>query len=400
MSHLSHYIQEERKAELLYWLSGDYNSFCHKKRKIYEAASKQEAEEIKQTRKTDRRQIPGRYQNHLKYVGDLELAFLIEKEEKELRSVRKQLDRPEYARRLQSLICLRNQYAETAGFEHYLDYKYALWGIDRELFRKVAARQRQAEKTDMAQLKSWLVPLSKDDRLDIKNQSALLRRLDQCWNLNLQKIQIHDQNLPAFYIGACVPVDIPDEVHVLVNRHPGLSGFSVFLHEIGHAFYYSNIVSGDIYGQKEPFNLIMEETVALLFENQVYTHEFLSDFLDIEQGMWFQKANSQLNYLLCCAAFEEAVYGKTNPDFDEEWKKACACVGEEEGDGWTKPHFFVSNPGYFTAYFIAGFLAKEIPSYVNGDSRDLLRFIKHEICNPGANLEYDRFLDRILDRVL
>ena len=112
--------------------------------------------------------------------------------------------------------------------------------------------------------------------------------------------------------------------------------------------------------------------------------------------MWLPKAEFQLDYLLCCAEFEERIYRKADPDFDAEWKAACAFTGEEEGDGWTKPHFFVSNPGYFAAYFIAAFLAKETYRYADRESRDLFDFIRNEICSPGGALAYEAFLEKVL----
>jgi len=386
------YLQEERKAELQYWLSGDYESFCGKKKEIYLAAGKA----IKDAGHTSHRHSPGGYRNELKYAGDLELAFRIETEEKKFRSVRKQLPAPEYAKWLQKLVRLRNQYARTAGFENYLDYRYALWGIGGDVFARAASRQRKAEKTDSMELRRWLGEVSADHRLAVENQRALFREIDECWNLNGSGIQIHDEDLPGFYIGACVPVSIPDDIHVLINRRPGLSGFSVFMHEIGHGFYYTNIAAPDIHGRREPFNLIMEETVALLFENQVYTDGFSREFLHTDRGMWLPKAEFQLDYLLCCAEFEERIYRKADPDFDAEWKAACAFTGEEEGDGWTKPHFFVSNPGYFAAYFIAAFLAKETYRYADRESRDLFDFIRNEICSPGGALAYEAFLEKVL----
>ena len=241
-----------------------------------------------------------------------------------------------------------------------------------------------------------LSEIATDGLLDAGNQNILLKQVSDYWDLNLDCIQIHDRNLPEFYIGACVPIHIPDEVHVLINKVSGLSGFSVFMHEMGHAFYYSNIMGKDINGKREPFNLIMEETIALVFENQVYTKEFLTHFLGIDKNMWFLKANAQLSYLLCCARFEENIYKVEKPDFDKEWKRACDLVGEPEREGWIKPHFFVSNPGYFAAYFIAGYLAGQIYLYANKDSSYLFDFLKNEICRPGIKLQYDLLLDKIL----
>ena len=105
------YLREEREAELQYWLTGDYDSFCDKKREIYLAAAKAGDCAFGDSAPGHR---PGRYRNELKYAGDLELAFLIEKEEKKFRSVRKQLPVPEYAKWLHELIRLRNGYARTA----------------------------------------------------------------------------------------------------------------------------------------------------------------------------------------------------------------------------------------------------------------------------------------------
>ena len=386
---INSFIQEERKAELQYWLTGDSDSFSREKRNIYILAGKKHFTEEKQE------PARGMYRDELKYAGDLELAFQIEREEKQFRSVRKQLNERDYGQRLRRLIHLRNQYARTAGFENYLDYKYALWGIEPAVLNKAAARQLMAEKTDITQLKNWLMNVTKDERLAARNQRKLLKQIDMGWNLNLERIQIHDKHLPEFYIGACVPVCIPDDIHVLINMQPGLSGFSVFMHEMGHAFYYNNITSEDIYGRKEPFNLIMEETVALLFENQVYTENFLTEFLNIHEDMWPLKANGQLNYLLSCAEFEEKVYRAVDFDFDREWEAACALTGERGDAGWTRPHFFISNPGYFAAYFIAGFLAKEVYLYADRTGQNLFEFMRNEICRPGRNLRYDILLNKI-----
>lgn len=41
---------------------------------------------------------------------------------------------------------------------------------------------------------------------------------------------------------------------MLINKESGLSGFSVFMHEIGHAFYDSNIKGQDANRKREPFN--------------------------------------------------------------------------------------------------------------------------------------------------
>lgn len=389
MNGMNYFIQEERKAEFLYWRNGDYNSYFNKKKELYRMAGNSFCKE---------RQNPvgGVYQNDIKYAGDLELAFLIDREEKEFRYVRKRLNRHEYGERLQKLICHRNQYAKTAGYGNYLDYKYDLWGIEDTVLNRVSAKHTGRPRTDMMQLKKMLSEISTNALLYAENQNTLLKQVSDYWNLNLDNIHIHDKDLPEFYIGACVPISIPDDVHVLMNKVSGLSGFSVFMHEIGHAFYYSNIAEEDINGKREPFNLIVEETIALIFENQVYTKDFLTCFLGIDKDMWFLKANAQLSYLLCCARFEENIYKTETPDFDKEWKKACDLVGEPEGEGWIKPHFFVSNPGYFAAYFIAGYLAGQIYLYANKDSSYLFDFLKNEICRPGIKLQYDLLLDKIL----
>ncbi len=390
MNSVECYIQEEHKGELQYWLSGDYESFCNKKKEIYMKAKKSKFGKEKQEH------ICGMYHNELKYSGDLELAFLIEKEEKKVRNVRKQLSKQEYSEQLLNLIHLRNQYAKTAGFENYLDYKYDLWGIEYDILNKVAVKQQVMKKNDITCLEERFIKILRNALFDVKNQTFLLKQVDECWNLNLRDIHIHDKNLPGFYIGACVPISIPDDIHVLINKQPGLSGFSVFMHEIGHAYYYKNMISEDSYGKKIPFNLIIEETVALLFENQVFSEKFIARFLDIEMDMWSWKANMQLNYLLCCTKFEESIYKKSVIDFDKEWENACVFMGKHEKEGWIKPHFFVSNPGYFAAYYIAAFLAREIYLQIDREGQDLICFIKNDICSIGTKIQYNKLLDKIL----
>ena len=87
-----------------------------------------------------------------------------------------------------------------------------------DVFARAASRQRKAEKTDSMELRRWLGEVSADRRLAVENQRALFREIDECWNLNGSGIQIHDEDLPGFYIGACVPVSIPESIGLFCQK--------------------------------------------------------------------------------------------------------------------------------------------------------------------------------------
>ena len=385
---------EARREELNYRLTGDFERLCGRNfeinKKIKELVNGSDRQNVLQKHN---------YNNILIYVGDLELKYNIEMKEKCFRNIRKQIPKKEYEERLRELVILRNEFAKTAGFHNYLEYKYSMWGIDKGILANKMDKTYTElfGVTDSLEYILHIKELNSLSKLNDKNQIQLLEQMLDIWRLELKrdKVKIHTDNLPQFYIGACIPLSIPEDIHVLMNLQSGLSGFAVFMHEIGHAYYYSNISNCLSVEDQRPSNLIVEEGVALLFENLVYTSYTTKKLLGIELDVYEKLIDTFAMYQMCCIEFEERIYKEPYSEFDLVWKELRRNYEFEQKSDWCTPHFFVSEPGYFAAYFLGNRLAKDIYSYVKRNNIGINDFLIEYICSVGGNMQFDKLLKEI-----
>lgn len=385
---------EIQKEELNYRLTGDFEKLCKKTFQVNKLVS----ESIKPYN-IEGILCTNKYNNILKYVGDQELRNTISLRERDFRNVRKQISKADYEERLRGLVVLRNQFAITAGFRDYLEYKYLLWGVDNQLLKNkiskvyVELSGQPSSSEFYLQLKEFneMAEMKKEEQRKLLDQVLSIWRLD----IEMSKINIHTENLPDFYIGACVPISIPEEIHVLVNLRSGLSGFSVFMHEIGHAYYYSHISDKLFDEERNAYNLILEEGVARLFENLAYAPQTLKSLFGKETDIYTDIANAFSMYQMCCIEFEELIYKEPSCEFDKAWEKLRKKYLLNEEKSWTSPHFFVSEPGYFAAYFLGGCWANDVYRYVVNNNININDFLLKYVCTKGQEIDYEHLLSLI-----
>lgn len=374
--------QKIQKEELHYRLTGEYEKLGKLK-----SEAGQEIRRKMQEEKWTPQIKPSRYNDELKYVGDEAILNHIFEEEVQFRKVRKQLDQSTYQERLQKLVRMRNDFAETSGFQNYLDYRYALWGVDREfLASKMQTVAEELGDADyIGELRNGLKELGSKGCFSVAGQMEQLRKTLQLFGADLpwERVIFHTENLPAFYMGACVPVSIPEEIHVLVNPVAGLSGFSMLMHETGHAFYYSNT---------KPYNLILEEGVALFFENLVYTEAFLKSQIGFDKDLFLCKANAFLPFQICCNEFEQVIYENPQADYAEVWQEMKNRYLKNGRENFTDPHFFVSEPGYFAAYFLGGCLARDMYLHMQNEPQDKIgELLLQKVCSQEGQINLSCF---------
>lgn len=392
MEILKKYYVEEQRAELEYLCSGDADLYCRKKEEIRQAA--RTAVDLSQFRHVQKSQ----YNLTLNYVGNQSLLHQIDCIEKQFLPIRKTVSKEEYQEQFQKLFRLRNQFAKSAGFADYLEYQYTLLGIDAEILDQIletTVRHHYSEKSLLREkIQQWRHSVC----LQPENQIALLKKVLDYFNLQIawEKVQIHHENLPQFYIGNCISINVPDEIHVLINKVAGLSGFSILMHEIGHAYYYNNIRQSGPEWADRPYNAVVEEFVALVFEDLVYSAQFLGTFLDSDEDLLSDKLNFQMNYLCCCALFEKNIYSKDMPDFDREWEMACEKFSVSRDKEWRSPHFFISYPGFFAVDVMAGFLTKRFYEQIGNDYTAINNYLQKQICEPGFHLDFYRVIRQLI----
>jgi Zn-dependent M32 family carboxypeptidase len=384
---------ELRKAELLYRLNGDISQFCNQTKSLTKQAKKiiSESNHIIKPKENV-------YNDFLNYQGDLEIKSIIENQENDFRNVRKYISKDEYEKRLKKLILLRNEYANTVGFDDFISYKYSLFGISTSILDKKIKETKCPAQVNTNYIKNIIKNFRTRPELYETRQLSLLKKLLEFWKLDLKwrNISIHTTNLPPFYVGACVALSIPNDIHVLMNLQPGLSGFAVFLHEVGHAYYYNHI-DIDIYNPTTPphaYNLVVEEALAILFENLAYNRRTIEYLFQEEMDLYMDISEIFLPYYLVCITFEEYIYHNSEADFENVWCKLCTKYNVSHKD-WTAPHFFVSNPGYFAAYFLGNRLADSLYKYIQKNNIELNSFLINSICKHGINLNYTGLLKKI-----
>jgi hypothetical protein len=67
---------------------------------------------------------------------------------------------------------------------------------------------------------------------------------------------------------------------------------------------------------------------------------------------------------------------------------------------WSNPHFFVSAPGYFSAYILGEFFARDLKNYFIKDNGKLFSnkvgsFLLDKIFKDGRNLDIEKLLSII-----
>ncbi len=388
---LKKYEEEQIKEEYLYRRTGSSESISGT-----EGSTLQRIRNIIERESISSETLPHQYNKELHLWGDQLLLKEIREYEKSFREIRKKISKAEYVKMLNYLVKMRNRFAASLGYTNYLEYQYEVDGMDRKLrdicFRKLTIPSLMEQENFRKQFGE----LRLKPEFEVSNQLELVHLCSELTGLDLinDKISLISSGLPEFYLGACIPYHIPDDIRVLVNMQGSLGGFAMLMHELGHGVYYSNIDNKKD-ETRTPYNLFLEEAVALFFENMVFGKEFLGAVFDKEIKLINYKINSALQYQKGCIEFEEYIYNNPDADYDKLWKSLQHKNPFLEKD-WTSPHFFVSAPGYFSSYFLGGCVAK--PLFEKTEEiglKDTCQILKEDICAWGSALDYKTSLEAL-----
>lgn len=343
----------------------------------------------------------GKYNDYLKYSGDQKLLIHIHTLESEIHKQRKELSKERYSKKLHKLVILRNEYAKTAGYGNYLDYKYAEYGVEKELLKQKILKEKNQIHTyhSFAEDRKYFKEISSKDIFQSSNQIHLLKEVIDNIGIYIDwsNIIIYTEQLPDFYRAVTVPIAIPDECSIFINTVSGMGGFSVLLHELGHACYYTSI-SHDLSNEdRRPLNSIVEEGIALWFENLIFTSEVLNELLGLDKDLIDFKMSLSLFQQIGFVEFEQLIYKNETIHYDDVWKEISSKYGINHS--WMNLHFFVSEPGYFAAYLLGGYFARDTLAYMRKDNifkeTNKINKLLGEICNMGRKFNLNNFLDKI-----
>lgn len=391
-----------QKSELTYRMTGNYETHAELDGVAKELCGQPGVDELRQRIK---------YVNTLciQYLGDIELKKAITVSEKQLRKDRKQISRKEYEARLKALIVARNNYAQGIGYEDYLTYQAQIYEIDREMLDVKIQKELEPLKVlaKNASKKTVEKPVYESlffNRIfEISNQFSLAKKtLDVMgFNIDEKSVIIHmEKDDKKVGLASVVPVSIPCEIHVIINPVDGFGGFSsLLMHELGHAVYYNNLNTELDFFDRQPYNAMINEGLAIFFQTAVQTDEWLQRHLETGDNLFGSRYYTNLLTQICCVRFENKIYelGENAESFDEVWRKIVDDTGVMLDSHWTNHHFFISAPSYFSAYLLGEFFAEDLRAYFNRKFNTIFNNSTYSalnslIFNFGKKLDLDSLL--------
>jgi len=321
----------------------------------------------------------------------------------------------EVANDLIELIKIRNQAAQTLGFENY--YLMSLAVSEQSLEELTKIFDELADLTDepFAQMKAELDSILADQygigvegmmpwhyhdpffqegpmvyevNLDKYFENQDVKELAQKFynGINLQVADIlarsdlyekPGKNPHAF----CTSIDRKEDVRILANIKQNESWMETMLHELGHAVYDKYIDKSLPFLLREPAHIFTTEAIAMLFGRLSRNADWLQDMLDLsdeerdEIASVVQKSLRlrQLVFARWCQVmfhFEQELY--KNPDQDlntlwwdlvEKYQLVKRPTGRTEPDWAAKIHFTMA-PVYYHNYMLGELLASQLHAYV------------------------------------
>lgn len=242
----------------------------------------------------------------------------------------------------------------------------------------------------------------KSDSLKISKQFNLAIYTLKKMGINLNENYIRfdlSSSKNKVSVGCVIDVSIPNKILLSIKPYIHLGAFSVLMHEMGHALYFSNIKQ-NIYELNKSYNSIFDEGMALFFQKIVLSKEWFEHILEMEYPLSYNLAFFEKPIFMCAISFENEIYENSDTDFDEIWEKyenKYFCAGLSH---WTKEHFFVSNPGYYIPYLLGDFLADSLINFFNNKYNSVFcdkvgSFLKNKIWSKGRLLKYDKLLQKI-----
>lgn len=347
------------------------------------------------------------YQKALRYQGNQDFKVEIDKKEKILRSIRKKISTAEYEANLRRIILMRNEYAKQLNFRNYLEMQFDDYGVDKTLLENKINRSWEKiykNYDEYISLENKQNIKIENNCLNYENQLILAQRTTNKIGIKLNEFPINfhiEQNEKKVCAGAVVPINIPDDIHVINKPVSGLGAFaSVFMHEVGHALYFSNIDKTLPYAIRNTYNSIMDEGIALFFENLVFSHEWFNEFLSMEYPKNNIKECFSIPQQICCMCFERDIYNNPELSFDEVWQYNSKKYLYHSDYSWIQPHFFVSAPGYFSAYLLGELFARDLRDFlIESNGRVLTdntgKFFLEKVFKSGKKLDFVGLLETI-----
>jgi peptidyl-dipeptidase A len=210
---------------------------------------------------------------------------------------------------------------------------------------------------------------------------------------------------PSFSGGLCVAVEIPYNVHILIgNLENGYEGYLRFLHEFGHALYYSNIRQ-PFYSLKYLDSSCFVESSGLFFEWLASSAEWLENYttmspIQIKDFIEYRKKSIVFEIMNLIANFQFlcSIYKDSDQNLDELWNEIMeATMGfqDKKSGRWVLLGPHVVQQDYLIAHMIANQTMK-IMSHKSLINNELGSLLINNYFKPGARIPWKEKIKKVI----
>ncbi len=356
-----------------------------------------------------------------------------------------------------SLVALRNEAAQSAGYADYFQMELELYEVDEKwLFRtfddlaeRSDAAYRHAlkyiEKQQSARFGmptsalgpwAWSEPFCQEDPLDICELDTLVAGADLC-DIGIQfykKMGIDivptlkrsdmferpGKNQHAF----CMSIDRAADVRTLNNVKPTMKWMETVLHEFGHAIYDLGFDPALPWLLREPPHMIPTEAMALVAGRKAYLPEVLRDLLGhtVKQNGLIMKAEEGLKrrqlifsrWVLVMTYFERELYRNPSQDLNKLWweliekfQKIRTPKGRKGKEDWAAKYHLGLAPVYYYSYLLGEMFASAIEETLVKVTKDKAlatakagRFLQDKLFFPGNSLCWSDLVKHVTGKPL
>lgn len=384
-----------------------------------------------------------------KFLTENEIREILKKEinpmvRKKIWAASKQIGE-HLAPKILEIVRLRNQGAQTLGYDNYFEMQLELQEVDPkwllQTFETLAERSSKAYEATLGEINTvqstrfkvakeelgpwaWSDPFCQEDPIGVMELDNLVQNLDfiEVSRSFFEKMgfEVHEilkrsdmyekegKNQHAF----CINIDRNKDIRTLNNVKPTLKWLEVVLHELGHAVYELGFDKTLPWLLKEPPHMLATEAMALICGRQAYRVSSLKELL---KGKHFQEATLQeaekglkrrqlifSRWVMVMTAFEHELYRNPHQNLNilwwklvEKFQKIPTPPEREHEFDWAAKYHIGMAPAYYFSYLLGELLASSLQDHLpcQFNTLEAGAYFNERLFRPGNSLSWSHLVE-------
>ena len=338
---------------------------------------------------------------------------------------------------LRTLVQMRNDYANTKGYENYFDYMIKdSYDVEPEFLNKlldeVFALAKDKIQILLQKREKELKAFFNTEELENYHYGLILKSNPEnaineiLANHNIENItkkiylgmgydmekMIKDGKLTLDLYprknknthGFCFDIDYGKDSRILANLRNDYASLETLCHEMGHSVYDLGVLTNLPFFDRDVSSMAFTEAVAMMMQDLPKKENVLSDIVPKEMLEKFKSTFKEdeayfVSRCLEIIEFERDMYKNPNQNLAELWQeKRSKYLGRNtkaDNEWATIPHF-LSHPGYYQNYFRASLMKAQMYNHLVKtlgpitENKKSAHYINRNIFSMGAKIEeYD-----------